>query len=481
MGLLQNIIDRFGRRLPQKPDGERNGRWPVPATVQSRYSVQSILSDVTPESIRAAFDAASNGYIGQQIELADTVRERDPHIGSLYETRAQQVLSLDWIASAGDDSPSAQKAKESFEAWWREFPRRRLMEILLRAHANQWAIAQVRWDMSGSAWTPVSVREVDCRFLEWPMSDPAVDAEHADIAADVPFIRPVYGLAANQAIELTPGSFVIHACHVRDGRPGADAPIRAIAMWWMFKRLAMIDWARFIEQFGMPYRVIKYKNMSETEVRTLIASLKAAASDMCLAIPIEAEHELMSMASSGTAPQDLFVGVCDRQMAKGIVGSTTIADAAANNDSVSSPVHAGVLRERRDGDASALEETINRDLVKVWSLWNFGPNVAPPRLEAVLGEKPDPAKRLLIWEGAQALNLSVKSKQLYGELGIEMPDDVPEVLVLKAAQAASPFGSGQWLQGNGQEEDDAGTRQRTNAVNEDETGDAEEDDKEDDA
>lgn len=441
---ISQLIDRFGRAISGTPERDTAGRWPISASVADRQLIASVIGDVTPAKIRAAFDEATSGWIGSQIELADTVTERDPHIRSLYATRRTSVLALDRIVVAGDESDQAKTARDEFAAVWDRFPTNRLIEILLRAHSHQWAVAQIKWDVSGKWWTPVSPREVDCRALEWPQVDPAAEAGStgdAAIAADVPYYRPIYGTGAGGQIALTPGSFVIHGVDVRDGRPGADAPIRAIAMWWMFKRLAAVDWAQFVERFGKPWPAIKYRpGMARQEILDLIATVKAASSDMCIALPADAELELAAIAASSSSPQEAFIKVCDQQISKAIVGSTTISDAAENSESVSSPTHAGVLRERRNADAIALDETINRDLVEIWSLWNYGPGVAVPRVQSVLAEKPDPVKRLPVWQGAQTLNLTVNSKQLYEELGIERPEGVEEVLTLKPAASGFQFG-----------------------------------------
>jgi len=436
-------LDSFGRKI-ERPADDWGRRWPVPATVRDRGDISNVLGDVTPAKLKSIFADADGGNLGPQIELADKIIERDPHVKSLYTTRRLAVLGLPRIVVAGDETPGAIAAKDEFERQWKRMPQNKLMTILLRALSHQWAAAQVFWDTKAKPWEPIAVREVDCRHLEWPMVDPNGSEENQDasagIGADIPFLRT----AKNEIVQLIAGSFVVHTHDVRDGRPGLDAPIRAIAMWWMFKRMAAIDFATFVEQFGKPYRVVKYSSsMTEAKVLDLVQRLKTASSDLCLAIPKEAEHELVNVATSGTTlPQDRFIRICDDQIAELIIGSTEVANVTANADSTGVATKAAVRIDIRDGDANALDAALNAGLIVPWMAFNQPPGVAAPRIESVLAEKTGPEKRGPIYVIARDLGLTVKAAQMYGDLGIEQPEGVPEVIELKPAMLPGIWGPG---------------------------------------
>ena len=102
-------------------------------------------------------------------------------------------------------------------------------------------------------------------------------------------------------------------------------------------------------------------------------------------------------------------------------------------------------RDIRDADCKALAASIRRDLLAPFTLWNLGPEVAVPRLVPVLAERVDPGQRATVYEAAGRMGLTVKSQQIYEDLGLEMPAGVPETLV-PATRTPDPFGA--MLNGN---------------------------------
>jgi phage gp29-like protein len=433
--LKRMISDRFGRFIGQ-PDSRTLGQWTTTDSVRDRVEMNNVLSEVTPARIVSIFREADEGIIGPQIELAETIEERDGHIQNLYRIRRQAVCGLEWIIESGDESGISADAAGEFGKVWDRIDSQSILNWLLDALCQQWAFVETRWERTPRRWTPVAVRQGDARRLVWPMVDPRSDEQ----SAAIPGISLDWSLVQN--VGLKPGQHVVHTFGDKHGRPGRGAPVRAVAFMWMLKRFAMIDFGQLVEQFGRPWRVIKYSSpMPDEQITKMLGVIRRAAADMAVAVPKEAEVQLVQgMASGSEGPHTALVRVCNEENSKAIIGSTTISDAAGNNDAVSSPTHSAISTTIRNADAISLAASIRRDLIGPWTLWNFGPDCAAPMLTPVLGEKPDPAKRGLIYETAARLNLQVNSKQLYSELGLERPEGVEEVITLQAPQAAAGFG-----------------------------------------
>jgi hypothetical protein len=91
-----------------------------------------------------------------------------------------------------------------------------------------------------------------------------------------------------------------------------------------------------------------------------------------------------------------------------------------------------VRQEIRNADAFSICDSVRRCLVAPWTLWNHGADAPVPKMRPNTQSKPDPESRGRVYQVAAALGLSVNSDQLYSELGIEKPEDTPELLKLSA-------------------------------------------------
>jgi len=465
---LGQWIDGFGRPIPAQPDADRIRSQAIRDRLRDRENLDDVLKSLTPEKLVSYFEAASGGEIGLQVELAETIEERDAHVQSVVGTRILGALGVPFLVEAGDESDQAKLAAEEFRDAWNQLDHLGLCAVLLRAVYKQWAIAQVFWDLEGNRWRPVRFEEVDARRLAWPRTEQgtgnqwpgrgdqkAESDQQASVAIPGLIGENWLHTADADLIPLTPGSFVVHAHRATRGRPGLGAPVRAIAFWFMCKRLVVQDWAILLERFGMPVMVLKHRDgLAPAEVDAILRRIKLSAADLCIAMPIGSEIELSEALKAGPdVPHSKFITLCDEQISKAIIGSTTIADAAGNNESVSSPTHAAVRILIRNADATALATTLTNELCKPFGLWNHGPKVAPPRLVAQTEERLDPSRRVTVLRtAAEMTTVRMTSEQFYRELQIVKPDDVPEVIELKAGgqgAAAGFWGSGFGGQGSG--------------------------------
>lgn len=436
------ILDQFGREIETQPERLGLSTRDIVTSSQDWASVGSVLGKVTPAAILATFADADNGFPGRQIELAQDIRERDDHVSSMDQTRRLAVMNMDYLTEPGDDSNEAQKAAAAWKEEWEELGPRDIIENMMDAVLDQWSIQRVIWDTNASLagvrrYRPIAVEEVDARRMCWPQS---ATSEAGDISVIVPNIMRNWN--SSDVEPLTPGKFLWHSYRAKMGRPGKGALIRCIAVYWMFKRFALTDIAALLEQWGRPWPSVKYDSASTSldEVRKWIDAMVRSMAKRVIAMPKGAELEVHDAAATGAdTPHLNMVRVCNEGISKAIIGSTTIAEAAANNDSVSSPTHAQVREDIRNADAYAIAASIRRNLIIPWTLWNYGPNVAPPKYSPNTAPKIDPGSRSKVFLDAGTLSLTVDSDQLYSELKLKKPDGVPDQLKLQPAGGLPAF------------------------------------------
>jgi phage gp29-like protein len=439
------ILDEFGRPIETQPDRLNLSTRDIVASTQDWSSVGSVLGRVTPAAILSTFADADNGYPGRQIELAQDIRERDDHVGSMDQTRRLAVMNMEFIIEPGDeDDALSREAADQFRREWEALGPRDILDGLMDAVLEQWSIRRVVWNTNDAIagrrhYRPTSVEEVDGRRLAWPQ---VPTQQPGDITSIIPGIMRDWNPA--DIDPLVPGKYLWHTYRARTGRPGKGALIRSIAVYWMFKRFALTDVAALLEQYGRPWPSVSYDEKATTaDVQAWIDRLAKSMAKRVIALPKGAELKVNDAAATNAdTPHFNMFRICNEGISKAIIGSTTIAEAAANNDAVSSPTHAQVRQDIRDADAHAIAASVQRNLAVPWTLWNYGPNVAPPKYSPNTAPKVDPESRGRVYLNGRDLSLRVKSDQLYSELKIEKPDGVPDVLQLQPASTPIPgFGA----------------------------------------
>jgi len=435
---MGRMLDMFGRLVRGAIEPMRLRSRVISVSVRDRDSVSSILADVTPARLVSIFNAADNGDVSEQIQLAQDLVERDGHLATVNEIRRLAAGAVEFIVEPGDESPEAKKAAEAFERELELLDMRTLCTRMMSAVLEQWHIEEVIWDTDGrlngrSYWRPVRCEEVDARKLIWPY---VATTEPGDITAAIPQVMHNWTATDTEPIE--PGKFLVHSHRAMWGRPGRGALIRAAAPYYLFKRFSFIDLAAMLVQWGRPWPVIKYDPHATSEqISTWLEQLAASMASRVMAVPAGSEIEVKPASATGAdTPHINMIELCNRGLSKLVVGSTTITDPAPNNEAVSSPTHANVRLDIRNADAWAIAAAVRASLAVPYTAWNFGLNVAPPKIHPNLAPKPDPQSRSQVFLAAQTLGLEVESEQIYSDLALNKPDSVPEIIKLEPAAAA---------------------------------------------
>lgn len=169
---------------------------------------------------------------------------------------------------------------------------------------------------------------------------------------------------------------------------------RGLAEWlyWpvTFKRNGLAFWNTFLDKFGSPTAVAKYRpGMTKADIDKLLAALQAIATDSGIVVPEGAAVELLNAARSGTGDYATLCKYMDEAIAKIILSQTmTTQDGSSLSQA---RVHADVKREVIKADADLLSESFNGEAgpARWWTDINFGEEVAAPRVMRAVEEEED--------------------------------------------------------------------------------------------
>lgn len=167
---------------------------------------------------------------------------------------------------------------------------------------------------------------------------------------------------------------------------------RGLAEWlyWptLFKRNGLRFWNNFLDKFGAPTAIGKYPaGTPQDQVNNLLSALQAIQTDTGIAIPERMVIELLQVAKSGVADYEQLCRYMDECIAKVVLSQTmTTQDGSSLSQA---QVHAGVKLEVVKSDADLLSDSFNAGPARWWTDFNYGPDVASPRVMRDVEEETD--------------------------------------------------------------------------------------------
>ncbi|AMO58248.1 hypothetical protein GZ77_21200 [Endozoicomonas montiporae] len=156
----------------------------------------------------------------------------------------------------------------------------------------------------------------------------------------------------------------------------------AHSLYWptFFKRNGIKFWLIFLEKFGMPTAAAKLppgQSVDPIERGKALEALDAIQSDSGVVVPDNIVIELIEAARSGTADYDALCLRMDKAISKVILSQTMTTDDGSSRSQAE--VHQGVAESVIKSDADLICESLNQQVVKWLTEWNF-PNATPPRV-----------------------------------------------------------------------------------------------------
>ena len=324
---------------------------------------------LTPAKMKAIFDSAEQGDIGEQHALFLDMEEQDSAILANLQTRKRAVLGVDWQIVPPNNPTSAELLQldavkdlfdhlDNFED---------VLMDLMDAVGHGFSALEIQWQFDGNHWQPERFTH---RNPAWFLLDPY---------DNLLLKSPDFPLGA----PLQPLGWVVHLHKSRGVQVARSGLFRTLAWLYMFKHYSARDFAEFLELYGMPIRIGKYgAGTTAQERQTLLRALIDIGHNASGIMPDSMQIELHNAAQNvGTNNPFLqMVDWCVKSIARLILGQTLTsgADGKSSTNALGN-VHNEVRRDLLISDVKQLQQTLTTQIILPFLQVNF-PNVDAKRI-----------------------------------------------------------------------------------------------------
>lgn len=386
---------------------------------------------LTPGRLAQLLRSAENGDVVGYLELAEALEEKDLHYRAVLATRKLAVSQLEITVEAASKDPIDEENADLVREWLDRDTLSDELFDMLDGLGKGYSASEIVWEFTADRWWP---RKLEWRDPRWFELD-RIDRETLRLRGDGGGSEP-----------LAPYKWVVHKPKTKSGLAIRGGLARAVAWLYMFKNFSVKDWVAFAEMYGLPLRIGKYEDgASEENIRKLAHAVGSMGSDAAAVIAKSMEIEFVDgkrgggVGGGGAEVFSSFIGFCDLQISKAVLGQTATTDALAGGHAVGQE-HREVQRDLTRADAKQLTATLNRDVIKPLVALNKGPQKRYPRIKLVLPEAVDIAALSTALEKLVPLGLKVGTKEVRGKLGLSDPQEDDEILAVAPSQQ-QPSGS----------------------------------------
>lgn len=350
---------RAGGKLPAELTGE------IATTADGRDITQPFITGLRePKDPRLAGSVDWGVY--DRILL-------DDQVFSTLQQRRGAVVARTWDVVAGDEEDErSAAAAEAFSNTIDRIGWDRITDKMLFATFYGPSVGEIIWEVRDGLIDIGQIKVRHARRFRY------------DAQGRLRLLTSVGGMG-----EILPDrKFWVH----RVGGTNDDEPYgRGLAEWlyWptLFKRNGIRFWNIFLDKFGSPTAVGKYRpGTSKGDQERLLEALQAISTDSGITIPEGMVIELLEAARSGTADYGTMVRYMDAAIAKVILSQTMTTDNGSSRSQAE--VHADVKLEVVKSDSDLLSASF-AEVARWWTDLNFGADVAAPRVMRQVEEEAD--------------------------------------------------------------------------------------------
>ena len=383
------------------------------------------LKNLTPQRITAAMDNFNCGYLSDAAKIYAAIRSRDAVVQACVQKRKRATSRLAWtIVEMGEDEAASKEHAAFLEDFYNnikvtsaEDANKRgsmsmLVENILSALENKYAVSEVIWNTSRAPSLSAEVRHVPLWFFENTQG----------------YLRFKKSSFDNEGEDLEPNGWMVSVY---------DSPLmEATAVCYIVKRFAQADWAAYSSRFGMSTPVYAANAKPNTpEWESAEHTLANLVNGCGMVIAAGENFDLKQPAGTGE-PFKTLSDAMDRYIAliwRGSDLSTLSADNAAG-----ASLQAEESEILEDSDCALVEETLAHYLSLPALEWKFGRGVKPAAyLQLTRKNRKDKLNQIAVYKGAAELGCNVAKRELYEALELREPEPGEETVELSVPQAAA--------------------------------------------
>lgn len=384
---------------------------------------------ITPTELKRLLDSADEGDISAMHALFFEMEEQDGHIFAEMQKRRNAILTLEWsIKNAKNATPAEESQAEFIRDYLENLSSVDSFLLDLSDGIGPGFSAQaITWDYQDGKLLPI-------KFAWEPQS------------------HFKYDIQTNQFKLLTPDNFdgeplwedawIVHRHKVKSGAQARSGLFRTLVWIFALKNFSVLDFAEFLELYGLPIRIGKYpEGTTQANRRILLNALSSIGHNAAGIMPESMNVELISAALGSEDPYLAMIDLCEKWISKIILGGTLTsqADGKTSTNALGN-VHNEVRHDILISDAKQIAQTITMQLIGPVLQKNFS-NVDLNRLpyfEFDTREKKDLS--LVVQTFDQARNIApIKADEFYEQTGFSKPGEDDEVLQANSSAPSSPF------------------------------------------
>jgi phage gp29-like protein len=304
----------------------------------------------------------------------------DSHLESVWSVRCSAASGAEWFAQAGGEGRREKEAAEVFAEQLASIDVPRVIEEMMNAVAYGYSPLEVIWEADGGFWRIGDIVGKPPQWFEFDQQN-----------------RLVFKTGAVGTEELPANRFLI-ARH----RPSYANPygVKVFSKcYWpvTFKKNGFRWWTVFVEKYGGAFLYGKYPSNAGSQFKTeLLSSLENMISDAVAIAPEGSEITIESLANKGSGSRihAEYIEAANKEISKAVLGQTLTTDIGNTGSYAAAQAHNLVREDLAAADRRRISACFNR-LAAVWTVYNFGVDVAPPMFEFVKDEdlQADRAKR----------------------------------------------------------------------------------------
>jgi len=321
---------------------------------------------LTPARIARILEAAEQGDLTAQAELAEDMEEKDAHLYAELSKRRRAVLARDWDVLPPKEASAAEKqAAQTVGAILSELDMDSLLLDLAAGILPGYACIEIEWGRDGKTWLPEALH---FRPPSWFMTR----------TDDRDTVRLRTATADGE--HLLPWGWIEHRHPAKSGYVARSGLARVLVWPFLFRNYAARDMAEFLEIYGLPLRLGTYPvGAGDDEKATLMRAVVGIGHAAAGIIPEGMRIEFQEAAKGVSSPFSAMIGWAEKSISKAIVGQTLSSDTGdkGGGSYALGRVHEQVMANIVASDLRQYARTLTRQLVTPLTRLNTGAERCP--------------------------------------------------------------------------------------------------------
>jgi phage gp29-like protein len=295
----------------------------------------------------------------------------DSHMESVWSVRCSVTSGAEWFIASGADGRREKEASEAFSAELAALDIPRIIEEMMDAVAYGYAPLEIIWQAHNGRW---SIGDIVGKPPEWF----EFDQEN----------KLVFKTGVIGTEPLPENRFLVVRHRSSYANPYGDKVFSKCYWPCVFKRKGQQWWTVFIEKYGGAFLYGTYPdNWGEERRQQLLTSLEVMIADAVAIIPEGSDVHIEALANKGSVSNvhAEYISAANSELSKAVLGQTLTTEIGEKGSYAAAKAHNLVREDLAAADRLRICAAFNR-LAAVYTLYNFGEGVIPPKFEFVQDE-----------------------------------------------------------------------------------------------